>query len=765
MILAHNHNDNNHNYPRAAGLIVLNEGIGSHNDNSNNNNIYYNPYSIEASALASYNRYNTNNNNNNNNNSSSSSSSTPRLQSATSFGAPLRSNTLFPPANLFTTNTNNTAVQGLNQVPDLMPSTAEASSWYDSHYTPRGARLGHNRESSLSSLNSNGPASPYNASTSNPHIAITDSSDAFHDLGTGESNYSYSLGKPMGSENYYTSVQGMGSQTQNLPDMLSFSADSLPTTAMSSQQPSSTQKRFERGLAPSADVSHPASVASSTVGGDSQPATPSFHEPIEDETRRRKNGEPSSSIHDHIVQELLDSLAAHGDGQAEIVSEEIALQEQLSSYYDTGCANPPKLDRTMTDVYGDELYSPHFAITAASPQPQAQLAMSPNNGVFAERLALANNQHLSAAQSPVSSSSRTDSPFRHGSPLAPSHNDFSSQSSAPQIRLNSAQQMREKQKQDRDAKALREQLARSANRQQQGTPSTISPKDAMLDFAEIDEASNFPLFPPQETNNFDLNQLSKVVPQQQQQQQQTHQQPPSQQMQPQQQQQQQQPQSRMHQPQVQQRTPLQTAFDFSMPTNLQMPQQYPFISRPRQQQQQAITPSVSSFSRMSSSDTNGSTSNDGTVSRPARTMADGGTYTCTYHGCTLRFETPQLLQKHKREGHRQANALTAATRPQVAPSPGVPDSLLGSQAGPHRCDRINPSTGKPCNTVFSRPYDLTRHEDTIHNNRKKKVRCDLCTEEKTFSRADALTRHYRVCHPEVELPGKHRKRGVPSDAI
>jgi uncharacterized Zn-finger protein len=90
---------------------------------------------------------------------------------------------------------------------------------------------------------------------------------------------------------------------------------------------------------------------------------------------------------------------------------------------------------------------------------------------------------------------------------------------------------------------------------------------------------------------------------------------------------------------------------------------------------------------------------------------------------------------------------------------GMTSSLLNSQAGPHRCDRINPSTGKPCNTIFSRPYDLTRHEDTIHNAKKQKVHCNLCTEEKTFSRADALTRHYRVCHPDVELPGKHRRRG------
>ncbi|KAM7213562.1 hypothetical protein V8F06_011059 [Rhypophila decipiens] len=88
-------------------------------------------------------------------------------------------------------------------------------------------------------------------------------------------------------------------------------------------------------------------------------------------------------------------------------------------------------------------------------------------------------------------------------------------------------------------------------------------------------------------------------------------------------------------------------------------------------------------------------------------------------------------------------------------------SQVGTSTGyptgePYRCDRINPSTGKPCSVVFSRPYDLTRHEDTIHNARKQKVRCDLCT-DKTFNRPDALTRHYRVCHPDVDFPGKRRR--------
>lgn len=134
-------------------------------------------------------------------------------------------------------------------------------------------------------------------------------------------------------------------------------------------------------------------------------------------------------------------------------------------------------------------------------------------------------------------------------------------------------------------------------------------------------------------------------------------------------------------------------------------------------------------------------------SKPVDTSSDSGTYSCTYHGCSMRFDTPTKLQKHKREGHRQQS-----------PSSSTRAAALSSQAGPHRCERINPSTGKPCNSVFSRPYDLTRHEDTIHNARKQKVRCHLCTEEKTFSRNDALTRHMRVVHPDVDWVGKQRSR-------
>lgn len=73
-----------------------------------------------------------------------------------------------------------------------------------------------------------------------------------------------------------------------------------------------------------------------------------------------------------------------------------------------------------------------------------------------------------------------------------------------------------------------------------------------------------------------------------------------------------------------------------------------------------------------------------------------------------------------------------------------------SHAGPHRCDVVNPSTGKPCNKVFSRPYDLIRHQDTIHAPVRKTFKCEMCGEaSKTFSRMDALSRHIRVKHSKA----------------
>jgi len=431
-----------------------------------------------------------------------------------------------------------------------------------------------------------------------------------------------------------------------------------------------SKPRIDRGLLPAPDFpngpgrSHPASVASS-IAGDS-PATPTVGE--SDSLNRRRQG----------------------------------------------YGNVPKLDRTMTDVYNDELYNPNFAITSTSPS-QPHMAVSPTNDVFNQRLQAANSQHLSAAHSPASSVSRDRSPFRTGSPLAPSpRHDFGAMGS--NMHFNTAQRIREQHKAQQDAQLLQGQLAQ---RPEPETPKTISPKDSILEFNEPEGEPNFPLFPQE--SSFEVDQFSKAMA------------------------------AQSAHDACSQLLPHHdgTGSQFNylasqMSSNISVPQQYPFIAHPRLSHD---TPPRLSSAGSSSADS-GNTTPAFNV-RPMGTNAEGGTYTCTYHGCTKRFETPALLQKHKREGHRQTQALSG---PQVG-------NVLGSQAGPHRCNRINPSTGKQCNTVFSRPYDLTRHEDTIHNARKQKVRCNLCTEEKTFSRADALTRHYRVCHPDVQLPGKHRRRG------
>lgn len=643
-------------------------------------------------------------------------------------------------------NTNNVPLEHLNQVPDLMPSSTDTTAWSQmaSQQTPRAThRFGHHRESSLSSLGSNGPASPYATSTSHPQIAISGDSalvDAYQDMAaSGESNYSF--GKPLtSSDNYYTTAMAaFGSSNANNNAVGPLANVSYGTTS----------DRVDRSLAPPTEGqsstttgkgSHPASVASSIAGGDS-PATPT-HDLEEESRRRNKNG---------MITHLSNTKYLLGNDPEDLY---------LILAYPVA-----KLSRTMTDVFGDELYNPHFAMSTVSPSPQTQPAVSPTNELFAQRLQAANKQHLSAAHSPVSTTSRDLSPFRNDSPHFAPLDDFSA--GLVSAKLEPVQQQRDLRRVERERQA-QQQIAAKATPQQQATPSTISPKDAVLELNDNDDMNNFPLFDANDTagtlDAMGMHKMTTSMAQHHQQQHLSHHQRPLAMQQPQQQQQMMPNVGPTYHQNMMAATPLQNGFNFSMPTSLQLqpqlPQQYPFVPRTPQHS----TPATMS-SRMSSIE--GSVSDfgsEGPVQRPLRTTAEGGTYTCTYHGCTRRFDTPALLQKHKREGHRQVNALSSLRGPIVQADPSLPGSILNSQAGPHKCERINPSTGKPCDTIFSRPYDLTRHEDTIHNARKQKVRCELCTEEKTFSRADALTRHFRVCHPDVEFPGKHRRRGTSTAA-
>lgn len=411
----------------------------------------------------------------------------------------------------------------------------------------------------------------------------------------------------------------------------------------------------------------------------------------------------------------------------------------------------PKFERTYTDIAADNFYDPN-AVTAPPAQqskPAQSSLLSPYRSNATENVQRA----LQAAQyarshSPCSTTSRGDSPFRKGSPYHQPNHSFNSPM------LGTAAATREQNRQADAAYAMKPQM-----RTEDSVVKTISPKDALLDYRE-DEDSKMPLFPDGSANDyssqynsgdqyrsadqssFDTAQSyrrdSWATPQF----------------------------ASNFSTSTAPSLPTTTSFNFVTPaiqnsmTTMPMAatSQYrstPMTSTVDQTPEFPTHPHLTSMeSSASEADPpNGSQSSvEQFLRKPVSSAADSGTYSCTYHGCSQRFETPQKLQKHKREGHRNANNL----------GPSMTSAAIldcNTQAGPHKCERTNPTTGKPCNTIFSRPYDLTRHEDTIHNARKQKVRCALCVEEKTFSRNDALTRHMRVVHPEVDFPGKHRRRG------
>jgi 26S proteasome regulatory subunit N4 len=593
--------------------------------------------------------------------------------------------------------------------------------------TPKSARGQHHRESSLSSLGSAGPASPYTHAASHPQIILqSDSLDTYYDglPPTEQTSYSQFPKTLAASHDSFLNANSYGYNHYT------------PTSNIAAYMAMQKHHSVDDEAMPAPEYSH--SGRPSVASTHQSPATPSASEDFEEQ---RKNGES-----------------------------EFYPQQWLSDYSlftDYRPSNTiPKLDRTMSDVYNDELYSPNLHYTTSAPTSRpadAATMLSPSHSdVFSQRLQAANSQHLSApAQSPLMDTSRGRSPFRQGSPLAPTATDsFGSQ--PPQVRLGSAAQMRERQKALRDAQILRQQYEKMSPAE---TPKTISPKDAVLEYHE--SAEDFPLFPQQKSsqyviqNNLPLESSHSDIDDGASQQSFGSMATSRRE-------------SSSAYSNSSHTTQQGSGFTFAppaVPGGVQVPQQYPFVPQQRRQAGNVSGSTDRSHgfpSTLTSMESTGSDyvpeSSSLIHTKPSGSAADGGTYTCTYHGCTLRFETPAKLQKHKREGHRQSMG-AAAPQTSVAGSPdggsGMTSAALlrNSQAGPHKCERINPSTGKPCNTIFSRPYDLTRHEDTIHNARKQKVRCQYCTEEKTFSRNDALTRHMRVVHPEIDFAGKIRRRG------
>lgn len=441
----------------------------------------------------------------------------------------------------------------------------------------------------------------------------------------------------------------------------------------------------------------------------------------------------------------------------------------------------PQLDRTMSDVYQDELFNPAMAQPAPSSQPRQQQVQgntaSTHRSAFSDLLQVANTNHLTAKSSSpaMNNVSRDRSPFCESSQFAADAVHSNPSSPAGATRLTSAAQLRLQQKHEADAQAYAQHHPPSRH-EYLSAPKTISPKEALLDYDNTEEDTKMPLFPPikrepgfpsqnsngrlnrgntDESSNNDQGYPSMAT-------------------------------SRSESSSSSAPRQSGSGFPIMPPSVPAMPQQYPFISESRRQSSSMRSGSdhapefpASLTSMESTKSETGQAENvkiapeadesfrsppssqEAPISRPANISASSGTYTCTTPDCYARFDAAAKLQKHRREAHRASSqyASTPTTPTSAAHNAqaAVNNVSRNNAPGPHKCDKVNPQTGKSCNTEFSRSYDLTRHEDTIHNNRKQKVRCHLCTEEKTFSRNDALTRHMRVVHPDVDFPGKSRR--------
>ncbi|KAK3721892.1 hypothetical protein LTR37_002708 [Vermiconidia calcicola] len=467
------------------------------------------------------------------------------------------------------------------------------------------------------------------------------------------------------------------------------------------------------------------------------------------------------------------SMSSHGNDSPATPQSGVgdAYDSRNFNTYDYTQANPNvQLYRTESQAYQDELFNPgpNYNLASAPATKRKSALLTPHRNLINERLQTAN---LARSGSPASAVSRERSPFRAGSPLAPAADWNTAQT------VGTAAGMRQQQKEE----AAQAEYAQHQPPLRREPTKTISPKDALLDYGDTEQPSlfqeNIPAGYRQHTTDPEAWQNGLAHP----------------------------PGSTFGNivatGPAAQLTPLRAASaDGYNEANLG------FTPLPPTQQDQSSqiqsTPYQSNTyaSKMNYDDTNPGdfpahlTSMESSISengpppssqesynmgaapqRPADTRANAGAYTCTYHGCAQRFESHTSLQKHKKEYHRShprestsdsPTGSNASPRSTESPAPSSTDGMTSaaiqarnSQAGPHKCTRINPSTNKPCNTIFSRPYDLTRHEDTIHKNRKHKVRCPTCREEKTFSRNDALTRHMRVVHPEVETFGKRGRRG------
>ncbi|KAI5210014.1 hypothetical protein E4T39_00393 [Aureobasidium subglaciale] len=571
----------------------------------------------------------------------------------------------------------------------------------------KGQGQGHQRNASESTVNSTGPSSPFMQTSNFPFIANADQSPTTSYFGDNDqtfNNVGYAPSKLSHTPAAHLAMQNMAIDQHN-----STYNEDIPDFAHSSRH----------------------SVSSK---GQNSPSTP----------------QPRSSS-DHEDTEERPPLFKMPTNGEEVPDLELFERYLFMSSYPDYKANAPRveLNRTESAAFADELFNPNNPDTLQPPTVHTNNNMlSPHRNLIDERLRTANSIR---SQSPVGDMSRERSPFRQNSPFAaPTTQNFK----GPGPFLATAADSR---RQQREEASAREWMSHQPKLRREPTK-TMSPKDALLDFTDTD-GSDMPLFADSLPSgyNFATNMAA----------------PPTNV-------------AGFRASSSDQSSIGSTTFNFlppqqpTMPGNPYAPAHYrstDFNPDSPPDFPAHLATMESSMSEGPGASSQGSMTT-ASISRPLHTTADTGSYTCPADGCYHRFDSAATLLKHRRDAHPARQSLsstgTAASSPEEDRRSSSPVAALGtlgssmtaaalaernSQQGPHKCTRTNPSTGKPCNSIFSRPYDLTRHEDTIHNRQKQKVRCQYCREEKTFSRADALTRHMRVVHPEVDFHGKRGRKG------
>lgn len=136
------------------------------------------------------------------------------------------------------------------------------------------------------------------------------------------------------------------------------------------------------------------------------------HRPNEQEAHNTSRGvsqHPGTSINDTEISEIsLDQTQQ----QRNIFDDPDVPIERSNNYA------VPKLDRTMNDIFSDELYNANFVDNTSSSSKASQALVSPPrpSTLFAERLQTANYHHSTSR--PKSS---PPAPFKTGSPLTSGH--------------------------------------------------------------------------------------------------------------------------------------------------------------------------------------------------------------------------------------------------------------------------------------------------------------------------------------------------------